>query len=89
MFGKGAGILSLMLVSLVVLASCQKSTSDEVDAAVGNLKQELDASLSQPDAGEMPGSGAVDGGTGSSLPDASSPPDLPDASPFSMDAGQR
>lgn len=85
---KGAGMLIWMIVSLFAVASCQKSTSDEVDAAVGSLNQELDASLSQPDASASPGARAVDASMGDVLPDASSGPDLPDAGPFSMDAGR-
>lgn len=85
---KGVGMLPLAIVSLFVAASCQRSTGDEVDAAVGNLNQEIDASLSQPDASASPGAGSVDAGMGGVLPDASSGPDLPDAGPFSMDAGR-
>lgn len=80
------GALALFAVALcsLFLSACQRSVSDAADAAIGGLNQDLDASLSTPDAGTTPG--AVD--AGALVPDASSGPDIPDAGPFSMDAGR-
>ena len=91
------GALALFAVALfsMFFAACQRSANDAADAAIGGLNQDLDASLLTQDAGASPGSslvdagqGMIDAGLGAIVPDASSGPDIPDAGPFSMDAGR-